>query len=172
MDDSNIEIPKSKIIFYKENEEFNKMIHLVVPDANINISIFDLINLVINNKIDDNKIVDSDFINVNRIVIQDLDFINVNGKIKYIDEPEDEFLDLNDLDLIDSAQQLLNDAKQFNIEGFYNQFNHKRRFNLSGLYSVKNGIKSNKQRYLIRDLCRLCKQYLNSNYVSNLKELM
>ena len=78
-----------------------------------------------------------------------------------IDEPDDELMYMDDINLIQNADKIIIDAKEIGIEEHYrkNKISY-RPFNLGGLYSKKWGIKSDKQRYQIRDLCRTCMIYI------------
>jgi hypothetical protein len=59
-------------------------------------------------------------------------------------------------------------AKTHGIDDYYRKNNIKyRSFNLTGLYSKKFGIKSDKQRYVIRELCRCCDKFLHSDYINS-----
>lgn len=98
------------------------------------------------------------------------EFLTIEGIVKHKDEIEDEYLYMNDNELINEVEDLLVRSKKYGIEDYYRKNNLKYRpFNLGGLYSKRLGIKSNKQRYMIRELSRTCKKYLESDYVSDKK---
>jgi hypothetical protein len=170
----------------KQNEEQNKSMLFVVPDANISLTYHDLIQIVLKHKNEstnfnrneniDNNINQEDNDRDNSssssisetLSLESSDFVVVNGVQKHISEPEDDLIYLNDRDLIKKVDYYLKLAKKYEIEEFYRKNKMKpKRFGLSGLYTSKFGIKTEKQRYLIRDLCRVCKQYINSEYVEN-----
>jgi hypothetical protein len=101
------------------------------------------------------------------------DFITVDGITRYKDEVEDEYLQMNDKELIIDAENILKQSKKYGIEEHYRKNNLKYRpFNLGGLYSKRHGIKSEKQRYMIRELLRTCIKYLESDTVKNKKKVI
>ena len=86
-------------------------------------------------------------------------------------EPQDRYVFMNDEELINETEKVLILSKKYGIEEYYRQNNLKYRpFNLGGLYSKKQGIKSEKQRYMIRELVRTCQQFLESDSVSKKRE--
>lgn len=194
-------INKSKQIYFKQNVALNKMMYLSIPDADIEISYHDLIQILIENKSKNNNNrndlsnnnTEGNYLSNNTeelidetLSINDLseiedddsfsdlssttssDYIDVSGKMKNKNEPEDYYFSLSDVELIREVNKLLKDAKKYDIQGFFfkNKLEHKR-FSLSGLYSSKYGIKSDKQRFAIRELCRICERYICSNYVKD-----
>lgn len=99
------------------------------------------------------------------------DFTCIEGITKHKDEPDDEYIFMNDEELIKEVEELLNISKKNGIEDYYRKNNIKYRpFNLGGLYSKKLGIKSDRQRYCIRDLCRVCKTFILSDYLKERRE--
>ena len=78
---------------------------------------------------------------------------------------------MNDSELIKEVEELLSISKKNGIEDYYRKNNIKYRpFNLGGLYSKKLGIKSDRQRYCIRELCRVCNKFILSDYVKERRE--
>jgi hypothetical protein len=81
------------------------------------------------------------------------------------DEPRDAIFTFDDLTLIHQVQKYLHICNQADIEQYYRDNKIKYRpFHLGGLYSKKYGIKTDKQRKIIRDLLRKCIQFTNSEY--------
>jgi hypothetical protein len=81
------------------------------------------------------------------------------------DEPRDAVFSLDDTTLIHRVQNYLHICNQADIEQYYRDTKIKYRpFNLGGLYSKKYGIKTEKQRKIIRDLLRKCIQFTKSEY--------
>jgi hypothetical protein len=174
----------SHLSFFKDNFESNKSIVFSIPDADICYTLTEVIEILEQYKSKSTSILDSN--NDNQVIeetisenndeilssssmsdsISSSEFENLNGKMKHRNEPSDIYFDMDDKKLIKEANSLLSRAKNFDIEEFYykNKLPH-RRFTLSGLYSVKWGIKTDKQRYSIRELCRICNSFLKSDHI-------
>jgi len=91
----------------------------------------------------------------------------INEIINSSIEPNDEFMILNDENLIKVASKLLKDAKKMKITEYYKQkMIYFRPFNLIGLVS-NNIIECESKRKTIRDLCRKCHEFL---YLNSKKE--
>jgi len=88
--------------------------------------------------------------------------------IDRIEEPKDEVFYLTDNELILQIEKYLKICNHTGIENYYKDIRLKYRpFNLSGLYSKKYGIKTDKQRKIIRDMLRRCIQFTKSEYFKN-----
>ena len=169
-------------IFFDKNAESNKNEYIEILNANkpIKISIYDLIKTLEN---DSSSSYEEDTISVGSSststststslsssstyssisTITSTDFRCIDGVTKHKDEPNDEYVNMDDEELIINVERLLIESKKNGIEDYYRKNNLKYRvFNLTGLYSKKFGIKSEKQRYHIRDLCRTCNKYLKN----------
>lgn len=96
------------------------------------------------------------------------DFINVDGFMKRKDEINDKYIKYSDKELVECFENLVKVSKKYSIEEYfkYKEIEH-RPLTLTGLYSRKCGIRSDKQRYNIRELCRLCETFLMSDYVES-----
>jgi hypothetical protein len=99
------------------------------------------------------------------------DFTTIENITFHKDEQEDELLYYDDQTLISETEKILILSRKYKIEDYYkqNKISH-RPFTLSGLYSKKNGIKSPKQKYMIRELYRTCENFLETDYAKNNKE--
>lgn len=87
----------------------------------------------------------------------------VEDIIKQINEPNDEFMKLSDIELIKVASVLLVTAKKMKITEYYKKKSiYFRPFNLVGLVS-NNKIECESKRKSIRELCRKCKSFINQN---------
>ncbi len=81
---------------------------------------------------------------------------------------DNEINKLSDDDLIKLIQKLLLMCKKNNIEEYYikNKIKY-RSFNLSSLYSKKYGIKTEKQRNIIKDMIKKCLEFIKTDYYKN-----
>lgn len=84
------------------------------------------------------------------------------------DEPKDAIFNLNDIDLITQVKRYLQICNGADIESYYKSQNIKYRpFHLSGLYSERFGIKTDKQKRIIRDMLRRCIEFTETEHFKN-----
>jgi hypothetical protein len=87
-------------------------------------------------------------------------------------EPKDAIFHLSDNDLIMQLKKILQICNDANIMKYYQEHKIKYRcFNLSGLFSEKYGIKTEKQRKIIRDMFRRCIQFTHTEYFKNITKI-
>ena len=84
------------------------------------------------------------------------------------DEPKDAIFNLSDIDLITQVKRYLQICNGAEIESYYKSQNIKYRpFHLSGLYSERFGIKTDKQKRIIRDMLRRCIEFTETEHFKN-----
>ena len=85
--------------------------------------------------------------------------------IKDIDDVRDEVFKLSDEELIKAIKTYLQICIKAGISDYYRENKIPYRvFQLSGLYSEKNGIRTEKQRRKIRDMLRKCIEFTETEY--------
>jgi hypothetical protein len=88
--------------------------------------------------------------------------------IKNIIEPNDQIFNMTDIELINQLQNYLELCYLGEIGDYYRENNIKyRTFRLTGLYSKKNGIKTDKQRKILRDMLRRCIDFTKTDFFKN-----
>jgi hypothetical protein len=85
--------------------------------------------------------------------------------IKNIIEPNDDIFNMSDIELINQLKNYLELCYLGEIGDYYRENNIKyRTFRLTGLYSNKNGIKTDKQRKILRDMLRRCIDFTKTDF--------
>jgi hypothetical protein len=82
------------------------------------------------------------------------------------EEPRDSVFYLSDSELMIQIKKYLKICNNAGIEEYYKDLMY-RPFNLSGLYSKKYGIKTIRQRKIIRDMLRKCIEFTKSDLFKN-----